>query len=60
MVPFFDKGPKKALQNTARHHSKAHKMEINGPRPEIRLKIIPRISFVIKDIPKKIYSKIGV
>ena len=30
--PFFDKGPKKALQNIALRHSKARKMETNGPR----------------------------
>ena len=29
---FFDKGPKKALQNQACHHSKARKMESNGAR----------------------------
>ena len=28
----FDKGPKKALRNPARRHSKALKMETNGPR----------------------------
>ena len=28
----FDKGPKKALRNLAHRHSKALKMETNGPR----------------------------
>ena len=32
MVSFLDKGAKKALQNQARHHSKARKMESNGAR----------------------------
>ena len=32
MVSFFDKGSNKALRNPARRHSKALKMETNGPR----------------------------
>ena len=32
MVSFLDKGSNKALQNPARRHSKALKMETNGPR----------------------------
>ena len=31
----FDKGPKKVLPNPARRHSKALKMETNGPRDQI-------------------------
>ena len=32
MVSFLDKGSNKALRNPARRHSKALKMETNGPR----------------------------
>ena len=48
MVPFFDKGPKKALQNTARRHSKARKMETNGPR-DLKLGLKQSLEYPLYD-----------
>ena len=52
MVSFFDKGPTKALRNSARRHSKTRKMETNGPRD---LKLGWSMLLMIEDVTKNYF-----
>ena len=61
MLSFFKKGPKKVLRNPARRHSKARKMETNGPS-DMKLGLKLFLNYLLRDqrcFPQLFFKNLG-